>query len=151
MVMTPAASMRVGAYAAVGGDHVAGGGGLGPGVEGLDRCRSADGAMWAHRVVVVGEVVELVFGARPMVAAGCACEPFLLGLVEALDFAAGLRMVGPGVEVSDAQCAQGDFQGGATTAARLSGEDGAVVGEHRGRWAPGAKGGGEGCGRRRGR
>jgi hypothetical protein len=54
------------------------------------------GPMWAHPVVVVGELVgqclELGQGGG-----GMGCEPFLLGLVETLDLAAGLRMVGPGV------------------------------------------------------
>jgi hypothetical protein len=52
--------------------------------------------MWAHPVVVVGELVEqcLELGQG---GGGMGCEPFLLGLVETLDLAAGLRMVGPGV------------------------------------------------------
>jgi hypothetical protein len=80
----------------VGGDEVTGRGGLGSGVEGLDRGRFADGPMWAHPVVVVGELVEqcLELGQG---GGGMGGEPFLLGLVEALDFAAGLRMVGPAV------------------------------------------------------
>lgn len=39
---------------------VCGGKGFGPGSEGLQRCSSADGAVWAHGVVVGGEVVKLV-------------------------------------------------------------------------------------------
>jgi hypothetical protein len=34
---------------------------------------------------------------------------FFEGLVEALDLAAGLRMVGPGSAVFDAEFAEGDF------------------------------------------
>jgi hypothetical protein len=104
---------------------IAGGGGFGPAGVGLDRGASGEGAVWSVLVVVAAELVEKVleFSDRDR---GMSGEPFLLGLVEALDFSAGLRMVGPRRQVFDAQCAQGYFQGGAAVTAGLSGEDGAV-------------------------
>jgi hypothetical protein len=47
-------------------------------------------------------------------------------LVEALDLAAGLRVVGARAAVFDAEFAEGDLQGGASAAAVFGGEDGAV-------------------------
>jgi hypothetical protein len=46
------------------------------------------------------------------------------------------EVVGPGAAVIDAECAQGDLQSGAAAAAGLTGEDGAVIGEHTRRCAP---------------
>ena len=46
--------------------------------------------------------------------------------MEGLDLAAGLRVVGPGGEVLDAEFAEDDLQGGASAAAGGGGEDGAV-------------------------
>ena len=46
--------------------------------------------------------------------------------MEALDLAAGLRVVGPRGEVLDAQFAEDHLQGGASAAAVFGGEDGAV-------------------------
>ncbi len=46
------------------------------------------------------------------------------------------EVVGPGAGVIDAECAQGDLQSGAAAAAGLTGEDGAVIGEHTRRCAP---------------
>lgn len=71
-------------------------------------------------------------------------QVFLLGLVEAFDFAAGLGVIGAGVVVSDAEFAEDDFQGGAAVAALSGGEDGAVVGEQASGGAPGGDGGQEG-------
>lgn len=66
--------------------------------------------------------------------------------MEALDFAAGLWVVGPGVDVVDAQFAEQDLQGGASAAAGCGGEDGAVVGQDGGGGAPPGECGGEGIG-----
>src|SRR5262245_28160198 len=66
------------------------------------------------------------------------------GLVEAFNFSAGLRVVGPGVDVVDAQFAEQDLQCGAAATAGGGGEDGAVVGQHPGRCAPLGEGGGDG-------
>jgi len=52
-------------------------------------------------------------------------QPFLEGLVEAFDFAAGLGVVGAGVFVVDADGEQLEFDGAGAVAA-LGGEDGAV-------------------------
>ena len=64
--------------------------------------------------------------------------------MEALDLAAGLRMVGPRAAVFDAQFAQGDLQGGASVAALFGGEDGPVIGQRAGRCAPVGESRGEG-------
>jgi hypothetical protein len=56
-------------------------------------------------------------------------------LVEALDFAAGLWVIGAGADVGDAELAEADMQGGASAAPGGGGEDGAVVGQYRGRGA----------------
>jgi hypothetical protein len=69
---------------------------------------------------------------------------FFEGLVEALDLAAGLRVVGPRAAVSDAEFAEGDLQGGAAVAALFGGEDGPVIGQRAGRCAPPSEGRGEG-------
>jgi hypothetical protein len=68
------------------------------------------------------------------------CEPLLLGLLESLDLAAGLRMVGPGVVEADPESAEFDLEGDAAAAAGCAGEDGAVVGEHAGGDSPLHKG-----------
>ena len=47
--------------------------------------------------------------------------------MEALDLAAGLRVVGPRGEVLDAQFAEDHLQGGASAAAGGGGEDGAAL------------------------
>jgi hypothetical protein len=57
-------------------------------------------------------------------------EPLLLGLVEALDLAAGLRVVGPGVVEEDPSLAELDLEGDPAAASGCAGEDRAVVGEH---------------------
>jgi hypothetical protein len=49
--------------------------------------------VWAHGVVVVGELVEQLLELGQG-GGGMSCEPFLLGLVEALDFSAGLWLSG---------------------------------------------------------
>jgi hypothetical protein len=81
-------------------------------------------------VVVAGEPVELVLQPGHRGGAGLGGQPFLLGLVEPLDLAAGLGMVGPGVAESDAVQAELDFERDAALTALFRGEDGPVVGEH---------------------
>jgi hypothetical protein len=71
--------------------------------------------------------LELLDGGR----AGVAGQPFLEGLVEAFDLAAGLRVIRPGVAHGDAQGGQGDLERDPAAAAWAAGEDRAVVGEHR--------------------
>ena len=63
---------------------------------------------------------------------GLAGEPFLQGLVEPLDLAAGLGVVGAGVPEGDVQGGELDFQGDPAAAAGLAGEHRAVIGQHRG-------------------
>jgi hypothetical protein len=65
---------------------------------------------------------------------------FLEGLVEALDLAAGLRVVGPGVLGADAQGEQFQFQAAGLLVLVVGAEDQAVVGEERFRVAPGGGG-----------
>jgi hypothetical protein len=67
-------------------------------------------------------------------------EPFLLGLLEALDLPAGLRMVCAGVVEPDPEPAELDLQGDSAAAAGEPGEDGTVVGEHAGGDAPAQEG-----------
>jgi len=69
--------------------------GAGVGVEGGGGGAAADGAVGAVLVVVVGEGVELgLQGGEGGRGGGLAGEPVLQGLVQAFDFAAGLRVVG---------------------------------------------------------
>ncbi len=56
-----------------------------------------------------------------------AVEPFLQGLVEALHFSAGLRMVGPGVVEPDPGGVAGDLEGDPAAAAGCAGEHRPVV------------------------
>jgi len=60
-------------------------------------------------------------------------KPLLEGLVESLDLAAGLGVVGPGVAERDASGGQGELEGDPPAAAWDPGEHRAVVGQHRGR------------------
>ena len=89
--------------------------------------------MGSDLVVVAAEGVEL----RLQLAGGgrwwLLLQPFLEGLVESFDLAAGLRVVGPGVVEADAARVQGDLEGDAPVAAGSAGEHGAVVGEQAGR------------------
>jgi hypothetical protein len=93
---------------------------------------SVFGSVGAYVVVVGGEHVEggLELGERPRGRVGG--EVFLDRLVEALDFPAGLGVIRPRVFEDDA--ALGEFGcERATVPAEGSGEDGAVVGQDRGR------------------
>ncbi len=56
-------------------------------------------------VVVDQEIVELVLQLGDGVGRWLGAEVFFEGLVEALDFAAGLWVVGPRGQVLDAECA----------------------------------------------
>jgi hypothetical protein len=63
--------------------------------------RGGQGAVWSAVVVFVGEGVELglQFGDRG--GGGLVGQPFLEGLLESLDLAAGGRVVGGGVDLND--------------------------------------------------
>ena len=63
-------------------------------------------AVWAVLVVGLDEGVELGLELGDRGGPGLAGEPFLKGLVEALDFAAGGRVIRGGVDLGDAQAAQ---------------------------------------------
>jgi hypothetical protein len=69
--------------------------------------------------VVAGEGVELGLQGGDVAGGGLAGEPFLQRLVEPLDLAAGLRVVGPGMPEADVQCGQLDLQGDHAAAAGL--------------------------------
>src|SRR5262245_13990369 len=116
------------------GDLRPGGESFDPGGVGGGWCLAADGPVGPAGVVVGGEAVELGLqgvdgGYRPL-----AGEPFLQGLVEAFDLAAGLGVVGPGVAVGDAGGDQFALDDAGAVPGR-GGEHGAVVGEHRGGWS----------------
>jgi hypothetical protein len=102
----------------------------GAGVPGGCRGAAADGPVRAFVVAVAGEGVEL--GLQPADGGGgvLAGEPFFQGLVEALDLAAGLRVVGAGAAVGDPEGGELAFQRDPAAAAVAAGEHGRVVGEH---------------------
>ena len=75
---------------------------------------------------------------------GLVGEPALLGLVEALDLAAGLGVVRPGVPNAHPEGDELELESDPAAAAGDTGEDGAVVGEHVGGDAPGGGGPAEG-------
>jgi hypothetical protein len=113
----------------------AAGGRFGPGRVGLGGGMAADGAVWPDVVVIVAEGVQLPLQFVGGACAGLGGQPLLLGLMKALDLAAGLQVVGPGVAEEHAAVVQGDFEGDSAVAAVAAGEDGAVVGEQAGRVA----------------
>ena len=92
-------------------------------------------AVRADVVVVVAAGVELALQLADGSCQGLGAQPLLLGLVEPLDLAVGLRVVGPGVDRPDAAGLQGLLQDDAAAAAGQAGEDRAVVAEQRGRIA----------------
>jgi len=95
--------------------------------------------------VVVGlEPVQLVLQPDQSGGPGLSPQPFLLGLMEPFSLAAGLRMVRPGVVQPDPAQSELDLQRDPALAALLGGEDRPIIGEHAGRDAPPAEGGGEG-------
>ena len=79
-------------------------------------------------LVVVVAVESLDLGLEPVqcLRGPVAGEPLLLGLVESLDLAAGLRVVGPGVVEDDAEPAQEAFEGDLAVTTGFAGEDGTV-------------------------
>jgi hypothetical protein len=100
---------------------------------GLLRGAPAECAVRPGGVVVVAEGVELGLQLPQGPGSGLAGEPFLEGLVEPFDLAAGLRVVGPGVPEADAASVQGDLEDHPAATAGATGEDRPVVAEHAGR------------------
>jgi hypothetical protein len=90
----------------------------------------------ADGVVVAGKPVPLSLEFDDRAGGGLAGEPFLQGLTESLDLAAGLGMVGAGVPEADVQGGELDLQGDPAAAARGAGEDRAVIRQHRGGQPP---------------
>ena len=80
-----------------------------------------------------------------VVGGGVGGEPAFEGLVEAFDFAAGGRVVRPGVLLDDAEAVEKVFEAVAATlaAGEAGGEDHPVVGQRGGRDAVGFEGFGE--------
>jgi hypothetical protein len=111
-------------------DALPGGDGAGPGVPGSCWGAAADGSVGPGGVVAGGELVELGLQAADGGGQVVAGEPFLQGLVEALDLAAGLRVVGAAVTEPDPERGGLAFERDPAAAAVKAGEDGAVVGEH---------------------
>jgi hypothetical protein len=74
-------------------------------------------------VVVAGELVELALQRPDRGGGRLRCQPFLLGLVEPFHFAAGLRMVGPGVVELHSKDTEFDLQSDPAVAALFGGED----------------------------
>jgi hypothetical protein len=107
------------------GDLRPGGGGFDPGGVGLGWGGAADGPVRAAGVVVGGEAVELGLQGAGGGGGPLAGEPFLQGLVEALDLAAGLRVAGAGVAVGDA-CGEQFALDDAGAVAGRGGEDRAI-------------------------
>jgi hypothetical protein len=85
------------------GDSGAAGRGLGASVERLCRCPPGQRPVRSDVVVVVAEAVELGLQLGERRGWGLFGEPAFEGLVEALDLAAGLGVVGAGVLVVDPQ------------------------------------------------
>src|SRR5438874_12494525 len=100
-----------------------------PGPAGVDLLGSpaTQGAVGSDGVVVAGEVVELGLQAPHRRCPWPGAQPALEALVEALDLAAGLRVVGPGVTEGDAPGVEGQLQGHSGGVAVATRVDGAVV------------------------
>ena len=122
----------VAADAAVRLGQPAGGGGAGPGVPCLGRRAATERAVGPLGVVDLGERVELGLQVRDGRAGIMRGEPAFERLVEALDLAAGLGMVGTRVRQSDVQRGEVTFERDLAAAAGGGGEDRGVVGEHAG-------------------
>jgi hypothetical protein len=86
----------------VGADDRAGGDGFRSGGVGLGRRSAAEGAVRPDGVVVALEAVQLALQLGDGGGGGLGGEPLLQGLVEPFNFAAGLRVVGPGMTDPDA-------------------------------------------------
>ena len=77
-------------------------------------------------VVAAGGLVKLALQRPDRRSGRLDCQPFLLGLVEPFHFAAGLRVVGPGMvefHPEDPQGTEFDLQGDPALAALFGGED----------------------------
>lgn len=105
--------------------------GLDPGAIGLHGRAPAQRPVRPGRVVVAGEAIQLLLqvGERPR--GGLSGQVALERLVQALDLAAGLGVVGPRVLGRDPQPLELDLQEHLATA-RGGGEDGAVVAKQAG-------------------
>ena len=88
-------------------------------------------------VVLVDELVEESLEFRQGGGGWLGGEPFLEGLLEAFDFAAGGGVVGAGVLLGDVERGEGGLESvaAAAVAGEADGVDESVVGEHGGREA----------------
>ena len=100
--------------------------GAGPGVPGGLGGAAADGPVRPAGVVVGGEGIQL--GLQPTDGGGgvLAGEPVLEGLVQSLDLAAGLRVVGPAVAVGDPQRGELAFERDPAAAPVEAGKDSTI-------------------------
>src|SRR5207237_4076914 len=104
------------------------GGGFDAGVEGDQRGAAGQGAVGSLLVVVAAEVVELELEVGQGLSRWLPAQVALECLVQALDLAACLGVVGGGVLDLDAQALQLQLEGDFATA-RATAEDGGVVTE----------------------
>lgn len=86
--------------------EAAGGGGAGACVPRFGWCGPVERAVWPAGVVDVDERVELGLQVGEGVGGVAGGQPAFEGLVEPFDFAAGLRVVGAGVDQADAEGGQ---------------------------------------------
>jgi hypothetical protein len=112
-----------------------GGGGFGGLRVGLGRCAAVQCLVRAFVVVDLPEFGQLFVQLLHGVGAGLPGEPFFQGLVEALDFALGLRVVRGAVLLCDAQSGNQVLEGvpAALSSGQAGGVNHAVVGQRRGR------------------
>jgi hypothetical protein len=89
--------------------------------------------MRAFGVVVAAKPVELLLQLGDVLHLRLLGQPLLLGLVEQLHLAAGLRVVRRGVRVGDPQCIELHLDGTASSSTGRSREHRGVVRQHRGR------------------
>ncbi len=120
--------------AVVCGRRLQGGLGLEEWVENCEWCLPVECSMGSSGVVVLAKRVELKLELGDGVCRRLLVQEALDGLVEALDLAAGLRVVGRGVFEDDAQALQLKLEQD-LAAPGPAGEDGGVVAEQ-GSWQP---------------
>jgi hypothetical protein len=116
----------VGPDSVVGADDGTGRYGLGSGGVGVGGGAAVQGTVRPDGVVVGAEAVQLALQLGDRGGGGLGGEPLLQGLMEALDLAASLGVVGAGVGDPDAAEAALHFEGNPALASWFGGEDGAV-------------------------
>ena len=105
---------------------------FGPGIVGLLGGAPAKSTVGSHGVVIGAEGIKLALQLSHGAGFGLCGEPFLKGLMEPFDLAAGLWVIRAGVPKADAAVVEGDLQGDASAATATAGEHGPVVRQHAG-------------------